>query len=357
MRRLLPPYAALAFVACIATAATAGCGREGRTPAPRRPEITGAGATFPYPLYARWTARYLTAADVRVNYYSVGSAEGIRLLAQGAVDFGASDVPLSPTARDTVGCGGVIQLPTVAGAVAVAYRLPGVDTLLTLDVDALAQIFRGRVTRWNAPAIQRRNPGVRLPDLPIRVVHRSAGSGTSAAFARYLATSPFWDGARRGNAEWPVGTSEEGNEGVAARISQTAGAIGYVEIAYARQNLLKTARLVARSGQVVPPSADAVRAALSALGPVVPDTVDVILDAPADGAYPVVALSWFVIARQQPDRDKRDHLTAFLRWAMHEGAAEAGALEYVPLPPALLVHYDSLVGQLTVGRCPRSSRP
>jgi phosphate transport system substrate-binding protein len=342
----------------LATLALLGaCGRGERTgAAAHRPELTGAGATFPYPLYSRWTSTYLGLADVRINYLSVGSAEGVRLLARKNIDFAGSDVPLARTALDSLACGGALQIPTVAGAIAVAYNVPGLDTLITLDRETLVGIFSGRITRWNAPEIARRNPAFRFPALPIRVVHRSSGSGTSAAFAAYLAGSPRW--VRRSPDDlWPVGVSEEGNEGVAARVRQTAGAIGYMEIAYARQNLLRTARLLDREGQVVAPSVEGVRKALASLAPGALDGSVALIDAPAPGAYPVVAISWFVVPRTSPDAAQRDRLVSFLHWTLSGGADEAGTLEYVPLPRETVMHYDSLVGQIRTGPCPAAPSP
>lgn len=352
----LPTRGLLLCSAALATVVI-GCADKAKEGRPRRPEITGAGATFPYPLYARWTSSYLAQADVRVNYYSVGSAEGLRLLNAGTVDFGASDLPLGRATLDTIGCGGAIQVPMVAGAIAVAYQLPGVDTSIVLDRDALAAIFSGRVRRWNDPRIARLNPSVRLPDRPVQVVHRGAGSGTSATFANYLGASPLWPRATGNEPNWPVGTAEEGNEGVAARIRQTPGAIGYVEIAYARQSLLRTARIVDASGSATSPSADGVRAALALLDTATLERTGAMVNRPGAGAYPVVAISWLVIPRRYPDATRRERIVAFVRWALHEGAKEAGSLEYVPLPNGIVVHYDSLVGQIGTGPCSTAPSP
>ncbi len=358
-RRVTPLRAARAARALLVllVLGLAACGRPDRSQsAEPRQALTGAGATFPYPLYSRWTSSYLQLADVRINYLSVGSAEGIRLLTAGTIDFAGSDLPLSPRALDSLGCGGAIQVPTVAGAVAIAYHIPGVDTLITLDRESLAGIFSGRIVRWDAPEITRQNPTFTFPPLRIRVVHRSSGSGTSAAFAAYLRGTRSWH-PRSDDDLWPVGIAEEGNEGVAARVRQTRGAIGYMEIAYARQNLLRTARIADAGGHPVAPSVAGVRKALESVSVAHLEQTEAVVNSPVPGAYPIVAVSWFVVPKRIAEPARRDRTVAFLHWALTDGTGDAGALEYVPLPRETITHYDSLVGTIASGACPKAPSP
>ena len=301
---------------------------RGRRPA--RTDLVGAGATFPYPLYRAWFTEYGTHAPVRINYYSVGSIEGLRLLADGRADFGASDRPL-PRAMDSrpSGCER-LAVPTVKGPIAVVYTVPGVDTLtpLRLDDQVLAGIFAGRITHWNALALRALNPMLTLPDLPIIVVHRGVGSGTSKAFGDYLVATGAWPRAPgdTGDVRWPVGIAAEGNEGVAVEVKVTNGAIGYVELSYARQNALPVAALRTALGSYVQPGS-------------------------AHTDYPITARTWLVI---DPSRLQRAHgaaLVGFVRWALHAGAEQARALEYTPVRPDTVAHYDSVLASLDFARC------
>ncbi|MFL5542489.1 MAG: phosphate ABC transporter substrate-binding protein PstS, partial [Longimicrobiaceae bacterium] len=257
--------------AMVLAALLAACGRgdagdakaaPGAAPAGGSVSLTGAGATFPAPVYGKWFSDYGQAHGVQVNYQSIGSGGGIQQVTAGTVDFGASDAPMS--AEEEAKVPGILQLPTVLGAVAVTYNLPGVQQPLRLSGPVLASIFLGKVTKWNDAAIAADNPGVQLPNTNVAVVHRSDGSGTTFVFTDYLAkVSPEWKaGPGSGKSvSWPGGLGAKGNEGVAGAVKQTAGAIGYVELAYAMQNQLSMAALKNQSGAYVSPTVDATAAA------------------------------------------------------------------------------------------------
>jgi phosphate transport system substrate-binding protein len=294
--------------------------------------LTGAGATFPYPLYRAWFAEYGQRSGARVNYLAVGSAEGLRLLDHGDVDFGASDLPiLSASDARPPGCARV-AVPTVQGPIAVAYNLPlsgARQTPLRFDAELLADVFSGRIRRWSAPKIAERNPGVIFPDLPITVVHRGTGSGTSRAFSDFLSSSGQWAGGRVGDTsevQWPVGVAAEGNAGVAVEVKVTVGAIGYVELSYARQNKLSVAAVKSRDGSHLTPG----------------------LDAPG---YPISAHTWLVIDPVRLKAERGPALVAFVQWALHDGAEQARAMEYAPVSADSVSRYDALLKAMTFQQC------
>src|SRR5688500_2579341 len=228
--------------------------------------LTGAGATFPAPLYSKWSDAYATKTGVNINYQSIGSGGGIRQLSEQTVDFGASDAPMSDGELAKAKGGRVLHIPTVLGAVVVIYNLPGVSTGLKLTGEAVAAIFQGQITKWNDPRIASLNPGVSLPATDILVVHRSDGSGTTYVFSDYLASvSPAWatKPGRGKELQWPVGLGGKGNEGVTGQVKQTPGAIGYAELAYATQNKLATASIRNAEGVLVAPPAESITAAAS----------------------------------------------------------------------------------------------
>lgn len=316
-------------------------------------DLVGAGATFPYPLYRRWFADYATESGVRINYFSVGSREGIRLLLEGSADFGATDRLLTTEESARATCGAV-QFPTVAGAVAVAYNLPGLMTPIRLDAPTLAAIFRGRVTRWDAPALRRLNPGVALPALAIRPVERARLTGTGAVFARYLA-----GGGRADTLGVATATAQvEGNEGVTAEIRSTVGAIGAVELTYAEQAHLPVAALQNAAGAFVLPNAGSVAAtARELLTPAASDTLSGLVGARDSAAYPVVALTRLVVDGALSDPTRGAHFLAFARWALTEGARSAAEVGYTPLPDAVAAHQLRRLAALTPGACRRPVTP
>jgi phosphate transport system substrate-binding protein len=327
-------------------------GDSGGTGASRGVALTGAGATFPYPLYSRWFSDYATETGIRINYQSIGSGGGIRQISEGTVDFGASDGPMSDEEMARARGGRILHFPTVAGAVVVTYNLPGVSQPLNLDGETVVNIFLGNVRRWNAPEIAALNPGVALPDREVIVVHRSDGSGTTYVFTDYLtAVSPAWArGPGRGKeVSWPVGLGGKGNEGVAGQVKQTPGAVGYVELAYASQNQLPAASIRNSSGNFIRPTIESITAAISAAAETLPANTDYrisIVDPPGADAYPISSLTWLLVYEQQRDSTKARRLADFLRWAFTEGEERAAALDYAPLPETmrqqLLQRLDSL---------------
>jgi phosphate transport system substrate-binding protein len=326
-------------------------------PEPPRPsggiDLVGAGATFPYPLYRRWFADYGATSGVRINYFSVGSIEGIRLMLDGAADFGAADRPLTPEERGLAQCG-PLEIPTVLGAVAVAYRLPGLNAPLRLDAELLAQIFLGSITQWNAPAIQALNPGVALPAIGIHPVQRARTTGTSAVFAQYLNASAQWREAQRSGRELITpGSRVEGNEGVTAEISAREGAIGVVELTYAQQVGLSVATLRNRAGRFVEPNPSSISAAaLQRLTLETADTLSGVVDATHPDAYPAVVLTRIIADRALGDTTRAAHFIAFARWALRDGARSAAEVGYAPLPEAVAAGQINRLDALRPGRCP-----
>ena len=297
--------------------------------------ISGAGATFPAPIYAKWAEAYRARTGTTINYQAIGSGGGIKQIKARTVDFGASDKPLKP---QELGAAGLYQFPTLVGGVVPIVNLPGIRPgQLKLSGALLGDIFLGKVTRWNAPPIALLNRGVPLPNLPITVVHRSDGSGTSFLFTSYLALkSPAWaSGVGASDAvEWPTGLGGKGNDGVSAFVRQTAGAIGYVEYAYARQTGSTVVALQNRSGRFVPPTAQAFAAsAASANWLRAPGNYVLLLDQPGDSAWPITGATFILMRREQVDRAKGAEVLRFFDWAYRQGDAMAGRLDYVPLPP------------------------
>jgi len=317
-------------------------------------DLTGAGATFPYPLYSKWFADYASATGVKINYQSIGSGGGIRQLSEGTVDFGASDSPMKD--EDIAKAKGpIMHFPTVLGAVAVTYNLPQVTTPLRLSGPLLADIYAGRVTKWNDPKIAALNPGVSLPAIDILVVHRSDGSGTTFVFTDYLATvSPAWASGpgRSKEISWPVGLGGKGNEGVAGQVKQTPGAIGYVELAYAKQNNLAFASIQNAAGNFVAPSPEGMTAAAAAIAEKLPANTDYrlsIVNAAGANAYPISSFTWILVYAQQADSVKGKKLRDFLRWALTEGEKQASALDYAPLPASMATRLTARLDSIKVG--------
>ncbi|MCC6243096.1 MAG: phosphate ABC transporter substrate-binding protein PstS [Gemmatimonadaceae bacterium] len=302
-----------------------------------RVDLTGAGATFPYPLYSRWFNDYAQRTNVRINYQSIGSGAGIRQLSEGTVDFGATDVPMTD-AELAQHKTPIYHIPTVLGAVAITYNLPGLSRPLRLSGPLLANIFRGKVTRWNAPEIAELNPGVPLPASDILVVHRADGSGTSYIFSDYLSSvSAEWAGnpGRGKDVRWPVGIGGRGNEGVAGQVKQMVGAIGYVEVVYARQNYLPVAHLQNKSGRFISPMPyEIARAAATTMtGDTTAKDLRVsLVNADDAQAYPITSLTWMLLDPVRIGPQKTEQLINFLRWALNDGAEVSGRLGYTALP-------------------------
>jgi phosphate transport system substrate-binding protein len=299
--------------------------------------LTGAGATFPNPIYTKWFDAYARETGVRINYQSIGSGGGIRQFTEGTVDFGASDAPMTDEQVKAVN-GNVLHVPTVLGAVVATYNLPAIGkTALKLDGPTLAEIFLGRITRWSDGRITALNPGVKLPDQDIIVVHRSDGSGTTFIFTDYLSkVSPVWKGkvGKATSVQWPIGLGGKGNEGVTQQVKQTDGALGYVELIYAISNNLPYAWIKNAEGVFVEPTLKSVSAAAGGarLGP---DTDFRVSNTNPKGrdSYPVASFTWLLVHQTPTDSVKGRLVRNFLVWMLRPPAQRMAAdLHYAPLP-------------------------
>lgn len=315
-------------------------------------DLTGAGATFPYPIYSKWFSDYAKLTGVKINYQSIGSGGGIRQLSEGTVDFGASDSPMSDEEMANAKGGPIIHFPTVLGADVITYNLPGVRAPLKLTPDVIAAIFMGRIKKWNDSRIASLNPGVSLPGQDILVVHRSDGSGTTYIFTDYLSTAvPAWKTSvgKGKEVKWPVGLGAKGNEGVAGQVKQTPGSVGYVELAYAKQNNLPIAAVRNKAGQFVAASVPAVTAAAAGVASALPANTDYrvsIVDAPGADSYPISSFTWILVYQRQRDAVKGKKLVDFLNWALTDGEKEAVTLDYAPLPTDMATNVKARVATI-----------
>jgi len=312
--------------------------------------VNGAGATFPYPLYSKWFYEYSNAnPGVKFNYQSIGSGGGIKQITAGTVDFGASDAPMKEEEMAKLP-GPIFHLPMAMGAVAVVYHLDGVGSGLHLTQDVLADIFLGKITKWNDPKIAEWNKGLKLPSADIVVAHRSDGSGTTDIFTNYLSTVNAEWKAKVGHGKavsWPVGLGGKGNEGVAGVVKQTPGAIGYVELAYAKQNKMTVASLRNRDGRFVAPSLEATSAAAAGAAKTMPADYRVsLVDAPGKDSYPIAGLTWLLVYKNQTDEAKGKAMVQFLKWAIHDGQKMEAALDYAPLPKSVVDMLDKTLRQI-----------
>jgi phosphate transport system substrate-binding protein len=316
-------------------------------------DLTGAGATFPYPIYSKWFSDYAQSTGVKINYQSIGSGGGIRQLSEQTVDFGASDSPMSDQELANAKGGPVLHFPTVMGAVVITYNVPGIAKPLNLTGAVIADIFSGKITKWNDAQIVAQNRGVSLPNSDILVVHRTDGSGTTYIFSDYLsAASPSWSSSLGKGKEikWPVGLGGKGNEGVAGQVKQTPGSIGYVELAYAKQNKLPYANVRNAAGRYVTPTIGSVTAA--AAGMKLPKNTDYrvsIVNAPGNDSYPISSMTWILVYQNQLDRAKGQKLVEFLRWAYTSGEKSAESLDYAPLPAAMRIQLEKRLASINVG--------
>jgi phosphate transport system substrate-binding protein len=296
--------------------------------------ITGAGATFPAPVYAKWAETYKGATGSELNYQAIGSGGGIKQIESKTVDFGASDKPLKP---DDLEKNGLMQFPTVMGGVVPVMNLEGFKPgQIKLTGPQLADIYRGAIKRWNDPLLTLTNKGLTLPNLPITVVHRSDGSGTTFLFTSYLAMkAPHWaaDVGASDSVNWPVGLGGKGNDGVAAEVKQTPGAIGYVEYAYAKQNNLTYALMQNKAGKyVAPTAANFAAAAAGADWTKAPGFYLLLLDQPGAKAWPITGATFILMHKQQANPAAGGQVLKFFDWAYRSGDPEAVSLDYVPLP-------------------------
>jgi phosphate transport system substrate-binding protein len=311
-------------------------------------QLTGAGATFPAPLYSKWFNDYNKAhPEVQINYQSIGSGGGIKQITEKTVDFGASDAPMSD--EEMAKAPGIQHIPTVMGAVVIIYNVPGV-TELRLTAETLSGIYLGKITKWNDAAIVKDNAKAKLPDTAITVAHRSDGSGTTYTFTDYLSkTVPAWkSGPGTGKSvSWPAGLGGKGNEGVTGVVKQSEGAIGYVELAYANQNKLTVAELKNHEGNFVKPTLETVSEAAAKAA--IPEDYRVsITDQPGKDAWPIPTFTYLLVYRDMPDQEKGDALLKFIWWAEHEGQKSAASLDYAPLPKSLVKKIEATLKKMTV---------
>ena len=298
--------------------------------------INGAGATFPAPIYSRWFAEYNKLhSDVRINYQPLGSGAGIRQISERTVFFGASDGPMT-NEQLAAASGRILHLPTVLGAVVPIYNVPGVSQELKFSGPVLANIFLGKITKWNDPALTALNQGVTLPDTDIVVAHRSDGSGTTYIWLDFLSkVSPEFK-KRVGvgtSANWPAGVAAAKNDGVAAIVKQTPGALGYVELIYALQTKSPSGLVQNASGKFVKASIELVTAAAAAAAKQMPADYRVsITNAPGDGVYPVSSFTWMLFYQNPSDKAQSKAMVDFMKWALTDGQKFAGEMGYAPLP-------------------------
>jgi phosphate transport system substrate-binding protein len=296
--------------------------------------INGAGATFPYPIYSKWFDEYAKInPGMSFNYQSIGSGGGIKQITAKTVDFGATDGPMTQDQLNEAP-GRIYHIPTVMGADVVAYNLSGIKSGLKLSGDVLADIFLGKITKWNDARIAAENAGVSLPDESIIVVHRSDGSGTTYIFVDYLSSvSSTWKAkvGKGTSVNWPVGLGGKGNEGVAGLIKQTPGALGYVELSYAKQNDLTYALMKNSSGNYIEPTLESTSKAADGIT-IAPDFRVSIVNSPNADAYPIASFTWLLIYKDMEDHAKGEAIVNFIKWAITDGQKYAESLDYAPLP-------------------------
>ena len=297
-------------------------------------DISGAGATFPYPIYAKWADAYKKETGVGMNYQSIGSGGGIKQIKSKTVTFGASDAPLPGKELDD---SGLAQFPMVMGGIVPVINVEGVAPGdLTLDGTTLADIFLGKIKKWDDPAIAKLNGGKKLPSQAIAVVHRSDGSGTTYNFSYYLAdVNPEWKSKVGVNTavQWPMGIGAKGNEGVANNVAQTKGSIGYVEYAYAKQNKLTHTKMINKAGKAVQPTADTFQAAAAnADWKSQPGYGVILANQPGDQSWPMTAATWILLYKKPADAATTAEALKFFAWSYDKGDGMAKALDYVPMP-------------------------
>ena len=302
-------------------------------------DISGAGATFPYPIYAKWADAYKKETNIGLNYQSIGSGGGIKQITAKTVTFGASDMPLKGEQLDK---DGLVQFPTVMGGVVPVANIEGLKPgELVLDGDTIAKIFMGQVKTWNDAAIQKLNPSAKLPVQPVVVVHRSDGSGTTYIFVDYLSkVSPGFKAQVGVNTsvKWPVGVGGKGNEGVSGLVTQTPGSIGYVELIYALQNKISVGPVQNAEGEFVKASVETVTKAAAAAATTIPADFRVsITDAKGAGAYPISSFTWILMYEDPKDRAAGKAMIDFMHWALTDGQKYCADLGYAPLPPNVVM--------------------
>lgn len=317
-------------------------------------QITGAGATFPYPIYSKWFDEYHKKfPNITFNYQSLGSGAGVQQITAGTVDFGASDYALTDKQIQDFKSKrhlDILHYPTVMGAAVPVYNIRGLTAQLNFTPDALVGIFLGKITKWNDPAIAGANPGVKLPSAPIIVVHRSDGSGTTFCFTDYLSkVSKEWETkvGRGGSVNWPVGLGGKGNEGVSGQVKQVPNTIGYIELSYAVQNKMTFGKVKNSAGVFVAASLGGVSAAAASAAKNMPDDFRVsITDAAGQDAYPISTFTWLLIPNKIPDAAKEKAIKDFLHWMLTTGQTMAAPLDYAPLPKAVVIKEEKAIAKI-----------
>jgi phosphate transport system substrate-binding protein len=324
-------------------------------PAGAQVKLNGAGATFPNIIYQDWILTYnKTHPDVQLNYQSIGSGGGIRQFSDGTVDFGGTDAPMKDSAITAIN-GNVLHIPTVLGGDVPTYNLPDVTATLRFTPDVLADIFLGKITKWNDARITVVNPGVKLPSTDIVVVHRSDGSGTSFIWTDYLSkVSPEWEQkvGRGPSVNWPVGLGGKGNEGVTATVKQTPGAIGYVELGYAMINKLPAGAVQNKAGKFVTPALESITEGAAGAMRAMDANTDFrvsITNPDGEKAYPIASFTWLLLHKQYDDAAKASALVKFAWWAETEGQSRAEPLGYAPLPKQLRPWIEARLKTITAG--------
>lgn len=331
-------------------------GQNGAGPSGGALNLQGAGATFPSPLYQKWVSEYgKLHPNVRIDYQSIGSGGGIKQIQAQTVDFGASDAPMTDAEMKGAPAE-LVHIPTVLGAVVVTYNVASIAEPLNLSSEVVADIFLGKIKKWNDPRLKQDNPSANLPDADITVVHRADGSGTTYVFTDYLAkVSSEWKekvGVDK-SPKWPVGQGGKGNEGVTGQIKQQPNTIGYVELAYAVQNKLPVALIKNGAGKFIAPSIDAVTAAAAATSAQTPDDLRVsITNAAGETAYPIASYTYILVYKDQKNAEKGKALVDFLWWGIHDGEKFAKDLLYSPLPAEIVTKTEAKINSITSGGKP-----
>jgi phosphate transport system substrate-binding protein len=319
-------------------------------------DLTGAGATFPAPIYTKWFDAYSAKTGIKINYQAIGSGGGRKQISEQTVDFGASDGPMSDDDMAKAKGGPIFHIPTVIGAVVISYNLPSVTATIKLDGPTLAAIYLGKIVKWNDSRLTALNPGVSLPNKDIVVVHRSDGSGTTFIFSDYLSVvSPEWakGPGKGGDLQWPTGLGGAQNSGVAGQIKQIEGGIGYIELAYARQNKLPYATMKNADGKWVVPTLETASAAAAGTAARLPSNSDFrvsIVNAPGADSYPISSFTWLLIYKNQTDAVKGKKLVDFVRWALNDGQALVGPLDYAPLPKPMVAKILARVNEIQIAK-------
>jgi phosphate transport system substrate-binding protein len=316
--------------------------------------LTGAGATFPAPIYQKWFNTYQSIGNVQINYQPNGSGGGIKAVSEDVADFGASDMPLTDeqlAAYQSKHSYKLLEFPTVLGAAVPIYNLPDIHQALNFTPAALAGIFLGKITMWNDPAIASVNKGVKLPATKILVAHRSDGSGTTFVWTDYLSkVSPEWKskvGKPNTSVQWPVGVGGKGNDGVAGLVKQEPGTIGYVELIYAVKNKLAYGNVQNQAGEFIQADLASVTAAAAGAAKSIPDDFRVsITDAPGKGAYPISTFTWLLVPSKISDAGKRAAFSGFLKWALTNGQTEVESLDYAKLPTSVVAKEEKALSQI-----------